>query len=238
MNMNTTSILNRARATRSKQMRFNPLGNLDISSMSRSLDRFEAGYLRDAANIWDHLEQRDDLIRAVVSKRKKSVARQGYTVVINNDLPDTQKAEAREHAAALEFFYRNLECENAIDSCEKGGFKLLIRQMMDAVGKRFAIHEIIWNRVARPSSAAGSEASRLGSPLLGGEGQGEGELKDLPGENFGLSASFRFVPLTFFENTTGQPRFLENESLLEGKPLEPGAWMITVADGLMMATAT
>src|SRR5436190_10458022 len=99
MNMNTTSILNTTRAARSKRMRFNPLGSLDVSSMSRHLDRFEAGYLRDAANIWEHLEQRDDLIRAVVAKRKKSVARQGYTVVINNDLSDAQKPEAREHAA-------------------------------------------------------------------------------------------------------------------------------------------
>src|SRR4051812_2737627 len=181
--MNTTSILNRARATRSKQMRFNPLGSLDISSMSRHLDRFEAGYLRDAANIWDHLEQRDDLIRAVVAKRKKSIARQGYTVLMNNDIPETQKDEAREHAAALEFFYRNLECENAIDSCEKGGFKLLIRQMMDAVGKRFAIHEVVWKKVAQPSLAAGSEASSLAAsrrvfPLPGGEGQGEGGLSN------------------------------------------------------------
>src|SRR5690348_6763635 len=124
--MNTTSILNSGRVNRSKQMRFNPLGSLDVNSLSRSLDRFETGYLRDAATIWELLEQRDDLIRAVVAKRKKSVARQGYTVVVNDDIPESQKDEAREHAAALEFFYGNLECENGIDTCEKGGFKLLI----------------------------------------------------------------------------------------------------------------
>jgi len=50
------------------------------------------------------------------------------------------------HIAALEFFYNNLECEHAIDTSEKGGFKLLARQMMDAVGKKFAVHEILWQR--------------------------------------------------------------------------------------------
>lgn len=54
--MNTQSILNTLRATRSKLMRLNPLGTLDILSMSRHLARFEAGYLRDTANIWNHLE--------------------------------------------------------------------------------------------------------------------------------------------------------------------------------------
>jgi hypothetical protein len=41
--------------------------------MTRKLDAFESGYLKDAVNIWDALEQRDDLIRTVVSKRKKAV---------------------------------------------------------------------------------------------------------------------------------------------------------------------
>jgi hypothetical protein len=53
-----------------------------------------------------------------------------------------------------------------------------------------------------------------------------------------LSATFRFVPLSFFENTTGTLRFLEHESAVEGIPLDPGAWMITTGEGLMMATAT
>jgi hypothetical protein len=182
--------------------------------MSRHLDAFNGGYLREAAAIWDLLEERDDLIRAVVSKRKKSVARQGYTVLLNEDLLPAQKAEAREHAGALEFFYRNLECENAIDSCEKGGFKLLIRQMMDAVGKRFAVHEIVWRKL---------EVADRGMPGAGGKR---------------LSATFRFVPLGFFENTTGRLRFLDNATAREGKELEEGAWLVTVGEGLMAATST
>src|SRR6185436_13719416 len=100
------------------------------------LDAFDAGYLREAANIWDQIEMRDDLLRAVISKRKKSMARHGWTVLPVPNLAPEQKEEARAHAQALEFFYNHLECEHAVDQNERGGFKLLARQMMDAVGKR------------------------------------------------------------------------------------------------------
>ena len=33
---------------------------------------------------------------------------------------------------------------NALDQNETGGFPLLVRQMMDAVGKYYAVHEIVW----------------------------------------------------------------------------------------------
>ena len=136
---NTTAV-----AARAKRWRFNPLTNLKPDALARHLDAFDAGYLREAALIWEALEQRDDLLRGVISKRKKSVARHGWTVLPKADLTDAEKEQAREHAAALNFFYNNLECEHAVDGAERGGFKLLARQMMDAVGKRFAVHEVVW----------------------------------------------------------------------------------------------
>ena len=132
---------------RGKQERFNLVAGLNMpEQLGRRLDAFDAGYLRDAVNIWDTLEQRDDLIRTVVSKRKKAVGREGWTVLPKRGLRAEQAAEAREHVAALEYFYNHLEAEHAVDEAEKGGFKLLMRQMMDAVGKRFAVHEVVWKR--------------------------------------------------------------------------------------------
>jgi phage gp29-like protein len=88
---------------RAKHNRYNPLSSIgDPAQLTRKLDAFEAGYLRDAVNIWDSLEQRDDVIRAVVSKRKKAVGRQGWTVLIHESLPANRRAEAETHAAALE----------------------------------------------------------------------------------------------------------------------------------------
>src|SRR5436190_10809490 len=201
MNMNTHINSNRLR--RALRWRFNPIRNLTVDSLAMQLDAFEAGYLREAAETWDTIEKRDDILRSVAPKRKKAIARHGWTVLPARELQPGEEAESKRHIVALEYFYRNIDCSNAIDSNERGGFSLLVRQMMDAVGKRYAAHEIVW----RPK-ADGT-----------------------------LTASFRFVPLSFFENTTGQLRFLENEMAMEGVALREGEWMVTVGDGLMMASS-
>ena len=186
MNVNTHIHSNRLR--RALRWRFNPVRNLTVDQLAAQLDAFDAGYLREAAETWEIIERRDDILRSVIPKRKKAIARHGWVVLPAQDLQPGEETQARKHAAALEYFYRNLECSNAVDSNERGGFSLLVRQMMDAVGKRYAVHEIIW----RPK-ADGT-----------------------------LTASLRFVPLSFFENTTGQLRFLENETAMEGAPLKDG----------------
>ncbi len=218
--MNSNLILSTTEA-RGKRWRFNPLSNLAPKTLSRHLDAFEAGQLRDAAVVWDALEQRDDLLRTVNSKRKKSVARHGWTVLPVANLKDGEKARAQEHVAALEYFYNHVECEHAVDRAERGGFKLLARQMMDAVGKRFAVHEIIWREATGQRSGAGGIESATN--------RGVGRL---------IEATFRFVPLAFFENTTGRLRFLADDFAQEGRELEEGAWMITVGEGLMVASST
>jgi hypothetical protein len=214
------AMIHQTPAVQAKNWRFNPLTNLQPATLSRHLDAFEAGHLREAALIWEALEQRDDLLRTVISKRKKSVARHGWTVLPLPNLTGAEKSRAQEHAAALEHFYSHLECEHAVDTAERGGFKLLARQMMDAVGKRFAVHEIIW-RDAEGSADIGGTATTAGGTH----------------RNF-VEAKFRFVPLPFFENTTGRLRFLEQDFAQEGRELEPGAWMVTVGDGLMVASST
>src|SRR5438067_644079 len=83
-------------------------GITDPATIGRKLDSFEVGYLKESVNIWETLEQRDDLIRAVVSKRKKAAGRQGWTVLVRDSVPPEQRAEAEEQAAALEYFYENL----------------------------------------------------------------------------------------------------------------------------------
>src|SRR5688572_14082104 len=101
--MKTTSQISLVQLRRGKQARFNPLSTLtNPTDVGKKLDAFESGYLKDAANIWDALEQRDDVVRAVVSKRKKAVGRQGWTVLIKESTPADRQSEAEAHAAALE----------------------------------------------------------------------------------------------------------------------------------------
>lgn len=164
--------------------------------LSRQLDAFRSGRLRDAVLTWERMEDRDETVRIASSKRKKAVARHGYEVLTLNE-----SAAAQEHRKTLEYFYEHLQVTHALDENERGGFQLLVRQMMDAIGKKYAVHEIVWK----------------------------------PGDNSTLSAELRFVPLWCFENTTGNLHFKPTEFGSETIPLEPGGWMISVGEGLMMA---
>ena len=122
--------------------RFDPIRNLTPERLSRQLDDFHAGYLREAALTWEAIERRDDIINAVAAKRKMGACRNGWDVLTVDD-----SARAKEHRDALDYFWRNVRCVNALDENESGGFALLARQMMDAVGKRYAAHELVWERV-------------------------------------------------------------------------------------------
>lgn len=108
------------------------------------LDAFHAGDLKEASLTWDAIERRDDVIQSVASKRKMSAARHGWDVLTLEDSP-----RANAHRDALLYFYNHVTVSNALDENERGGFNLLARQMMDAVGKRYAVHEIVWEPVGQ-----------------------------------------------------------------------------------------
>lgn len=62
-----------------------------------------------------------------------------------------------------------------------------------------------------------------------------------PGAPGGLTADFKFLPLQFFENTTGRLRFLRSDHEQYGADLDeyfgPGGWMCNTGEGLMVATS-
>jgi phage gp29-like protein len=175
--------------------RFNPIRGLTPEILAQQLDEFESGYLKRFALTMNTVEDRDDILKSVAPKRKKATSRNPYEIIMEDDSP-----QAERHKKVLEAFYRNIQVTSAADLNQRGGFPLLVRQMMDAVGKRYAVHEIIWK----------PEAS-------------------------GLTAEFRFVPLWFFENSTGKLRFLASDASLNGSDLAEGEWMVTVGDGVMIA---
>jgi hypothetical protein len=56
----------------------------------------------------------------------------------------SSRRRRRSTKKALKHFYDHVTATNAINENETGGFKLLVRQMADAIGKKFAVHEIVW----------------------------------------------------------------------------------------------
>ena len=195
----------RERVASDRRLRFNPIRHLSPESLARALEAFHLGYLRPAALLWDAMERRDDVIQGVAAKRKKSVARLDWEILADDDSPAAQR-----HRAALEFFYGNLSSTHACEPHQRGGVALLIKQMLDALGKKYAVHEIVWQRCPANQASSGGNFPRTL-----------------------LTATFRFAPLWFFEARTGPLRFLPDELAYEGVDLAPGQWLVTSADGLM-----
>ena len=127
-----------------RQMRFNPLRSLTPERLAAALDSHAAGWLRDAALIFETIEQREAIVRSVMSKRKAAVARRPWQVVI----PDPEHPAAAAHKETLEYFYHNITVTDATDLNVRTGMSGLIRQMMDAVIQTYAVHEILWNQQA------------------------------------------------------------------------------------------
>lgn len=195
----------------SLRARFNPLLSLTPQLLTSYLDSFRLGFFRNAALTWDAMERRDYKLQAVASKRKKAVARRGWEVLTLNDSPAAQQQKL-----ALEYFYNHLTATTALEENETGGLALLARQMMDAVGKRYAVHEIVWQPGA-------------GAPASGPAAADSGSFKP------SLTATFRFCPLWWFEGTRGHLRFLSTEFAIYGNDMTPGDWLVTVGDGIMEA---
>ena len=199
----TSGVVSPQRVMQYLLARFNPNRGLTPQVLSNYLDQWSLGFLRWFSLSWDRMAQTDDQIRAVKSKREFSVARLRWEIVCD----DEKDPQAQEQRLALEAFYDNLSCTHCLDQNEQGGVNLLIRQMMRAIGDKWAVHEIVW----RPFTDAAGKIQ--------------------------YTADFRFVPLWFFENRTGQLRYLPYELALDGIPLDAGGWLITSGDGLNFATA-
>lgn len=125
-----------------KQTRYNPIRDITPEILVRRIDDFNAGIVRHFAQTMDAIEKRDDVLQCVIPKRKAQAKRLQWEVIVDPDAKDSPEAEAQKDV--LKKFYKNIRVTNAVDMNQKGGFSLLVEQMMDAVAKRYAVHEIIF----------------------------------------------------------------------------------------------
>jgi phage gp29-like protein len=127
---------------------FNPIRNLTPQRLSQALDMFDAGYLAAGALLMDKILRRDDMALANSQKRWKSVPRYDWEITQSGKTP-----EAERQKEAAEFFFSRLTATSATDSNERGNVKLLLRQMMTAIGFEYAAHEIVWRPTPEGLSA-------------------------------------------------------------------------------------
>lgn len=197
-----------------RRTRFNPLRALDPQSLSIALDQFDSGTLHTAALLWDAMARRDDTLVTVKPQLEQSIAAKDWGVFKIEGAPEP---EASRHAAALNYFYEHCRAVNAFDRNERGSRDKLIAQMMMADSYQYAVHHLVW----RPSPGRAI-------PVEGAQ--------PVPA----LTATFEYVPLWFFENTTGTLRFLRQGgfgAIGESIDFEEGEWMVTVGRGLMFAAS-
>ncbi|RYD38519.1 MAG: DUF935 family protein [Verrucomicrobiaceae bacterium] len=180
-----------------RQNKHNPLPYLKPEMLTRALEAFEHGRIREAVLLWEKMAERDDMISNVKPKREKDVSQLDWQVVVEED----SGTQGDAHKAVLQKFWKSVRAVNAYDRNERGRFRRLVKQMMTATSFKYAAHHIIW------------------------EPKANGELR----------ATFEFVPLWLFENTTGKLRYLPSMSAVSGEPLDDSEWMVTTGDGLMIA---
>src|SRR5690348_1835719 len=87
----------------------NPILRLTPERLSRQIIAYENGYLSEFAITAEAMENRDDILKNVITKRKKAVTRHGWEILAENNSP-----EARQQRDALDYFYRNLTCSHAL----------------------------------------------------------------------------------------------------------------------------
>jgi len=127
-----------------RRVRFNPLRSLTSERLASALDQSAAGWLREAALIYETIEKRDAIVHSVMSKRRSAVARRDWQVII----PDPTNPNAAAHKATLEYFYNNLTVTDCTDGNVRTGMSGLFRQMMDAAIQSYSVHEIIYQPTA------------------------------------------------------------------------------------------
>jgi hypothetical protein len=131
-----------------KRSRFDAIKDLTPEKLTNYLDEFRAGFLAPIARLSSAVEERDDLLASVVPKSKAAVARHGFEINVVKTEDEAEAALGEAQKEVLEHFYNNIRCTSALDQDEIGGFRLLVEQMMDAKGKRYSVHNIVWQPTA------------------------------------------------------------------------------------------
>lgn len=167
--------VNAERVKLEKQTRFNALRNWTPEILVRQLEAFCRGEIAALAWVMEWLEKHDDIIATVAPKAKAAVSRHGYDVLPVDEIKPEQKQAAEDQQGFMQEFFQNLTASDAVELEESGGMRLLIQQIMDAYGKSYAAHHIIWK-----PSRKGLGAELVKVPTWFFEAT-EGRLKFLPG---------------------------------------------------------
>ena len=126
-----------------QMMKGNPLWGANPDRLVRAVTGWDAGYISDMARLIEAYELHDDTAKSCVRKRDAAVARCEHTILIEEGSEDDPRAQL--HRDILKKFWAGIRCTSAFNRSQKGGLRLLKKQMMSAQSIGWSCHNIVWD---------------------------------------------------------------------------------------------
>lgn len=168
----------RAAAERELRSRHSPMRGLDPDRLASAIEGFRAGALGPLARIVEEFELRDDTMCSCSAKMRAAAARCPHQVLLREGVGAADRERAEAHRRALERLWARARATDALSRNARGGFRLLLKQMMDAQSFGFAAHELVW----RPTPDGSLDVTFVKVPLQFFENR-TGALRYLPDPN-------------------------------------------------------
>ena len=147
-----TSAIDDARVRMEQMSQYNALFHLDPDKIVSAVTQYNAGNLGSLAHIIRDLEQHDDKMATCSMKMKASVGRCDWSVQVKDGFEDD--ARAKMHVEVLRRFWSTVSVTSRFNTNERGGIRLLKKQMMEAQSFGYAVHEIVWKPLPNGEIAA------------------------------------------------------------------------------------
>lgn len=135
--------INRGTVWMEQQMKGNPLWGANPDRLVSAVTAWDAGYISELARIVAAYEMHDDVAKIGVRKRDAAVARCEHTVLIEEGFEDDPRAQR--HKDILTRFWATVRVTSAFNRAERGGVRLLKKQMMSAQSIGWSCHNIVWD---------------------------------------------------------------------------------------------
>ena len=135
--------LPRATVRMEQLMKGNPLWGANPDRLVAAVAGWDAGNIAEMARLIDAYEIHDDVAKIGVKKRDAAVARCEHTILIEEGREDDARAQL--HREVLTKFWSGIKCTSAFNRAQRGGIRLLKKQMMSAQSVGWSCHNIVWD---------------------------------------------------------------------------------------------
>lgn len=137
-------LISAERVRQAVEQRETPRRGLTPVRLGTQLDDYRRGAM-GVTRLWADIAEDDSDLALVIGKRKDTVGRARWEIMVDEDTADgSNGAAAEKHREVLQGFYSGLEATNVLMQDEVGGVGQLARYILEAKANGFASLEWIW----------------------------------------------------------------------------------------------